>query len=219
MKPGQTLGIVGPTGSGKSTLVYLLQRIYAYEGSIKIDGVELREIRKDWIRKNIGLVMQEPYLFSKTIQENIAIINPSYPEDQIVRAAQTAAVHNNILAFQDGYQTMVGEKGVSLSGGQKQRVAIARTIIDDTKKILVFDDSLSAVDAETDAQIRASLSKYSGTHSTIIISHRIDTLKDANLILVLDHGRIIERGRHQDLCNGGGLYERLWKIQTERMDE
>lgn len=219
MKPGQTLGIIGPTGSGKSTLVYLLQRIYEYEGSIRMDGVELREIRKEWVRKNVGLVMQEPYLFSKTIRENIAITNPHYTEAEVVRAARTASVHSNILAFQDGYETMVGEKGVSLSGGQKQRVAIARTVIDETKKILVFDDSLSAVDAETDAKIRAALSQYSGTHSTIIISHRIDTLKDADLILVLEQGKIVERGTHSNLKDGGGLYERLWKIQTEKMDE
>lgn len=219
LNPGEVLGIVGPTGSGKSTLVYLLQRIYEYEGSIQIDGVELREIRKAWIRKHVGLVMQEPYLFSKTIGENIAITNPAFLEEQVIKAAKTAAVHQNILDFQDGYETMVGEKGVSLSGGQKQRVAIARTIIDEDKKILVFDDSLSAVDAETDAQIRSELSKYSGTHSTIIISHRIDTLKDADLILVLDQGKIVERGRHQELKENGGLYQRLWNIQTEKVDE
>lgn len=213
LEKGKTLGILGSTGSGKSTLVHLLQRLYDYEGSIKIDGVELKNIKKQWLRRKIGLVLQEPYLYAKTVKENIGIIDKSYDELSISEAAKIASIHDNILEFKDGYDTVIGEKGVSLSGGQKQRVAISRTIIDTDKPILIFDDSLSAVDTETDMKIRRALSKRSKDVTTLIISHRITTLAEADYIIVLDEGEIIQRGTHAELIHADGLYKRIWDLQ------
>lgn len=210
---GKTLGILGSTGSGKSTLVHLLQRLYDYEGSIKIDDVELSHIKKQWIRRKIGLILQEPYLYAKTVKENIGIINRDYGDTQIMEAAKTASIHDNILTFKEGYETIIGEKGVSLSGGQKQRVAISRTIIDHDKRILIFDDSLSAVDTETDMRIRRALKKRSKDVTTLIISHRITTLAEADYIIVMDDGEIIQRGSHDDLVKEEGLYKRIWDLQ------
>jgi len=210
---GKTLGILGSTGSGKSTLVHLLQRLYDYEGSIKIDDIELSHIKKQWIRRKIGLILQEPYLYAKTVKENIGIINRDYGDTQIMEAAKTASIHDNILTFKEGYETVIGEKGVSLSGGQKQRVAISRTIIDHDKRILIFDDSLSAVDTETDMKIRRALKKRSKDVTTVIISHRITTLAEADYIIVMDDGEIIQRGSHDDLVKEEGLYKRIWDLQ------
>lgn len=213
IESGKTLGILGSTGSGKSTLVHLLQRLYDYEGSITIDGIELKNIKKQWIRQKIGLVLQEPYLYAKTVKQNIGIIKRDFEETDIFEAAKTASIHDNILTFKDGYETIIGEKGVSLSGGQKQRVAISRTIIDPEKRILVFDDSLSAVDTETDMKIRRALKKRSKDVTTLIISHRISTLAEADYIIVLDEGRIIQKGSHEDLIEQDGLYKRIWDLQ------
>lgn len=213
LEQGKTLGILGSTGSGKSTLVHLLQRLYDYEGSIKIDDVELSHIKKQWIRRKIGLILQEPYLYAKTVKENIGIINRDYGDTQIMEAAKTASIHDNILTFKEGYETIIGEKGVSLSGGQKQRVAISRTIIDHDKRILIFDDSLSAVDTETDMRIRRALKKRSKDVTTLIISHRITTLAEADYIIVMDDGEIIQRGSHDDLVKEEGLYKRIWDLQ------
>lgn len=209
---GKTLGILGHTGSGKTTLVLLLQRLMEYEGSIKIDGVELRDIEKAWIRENVGLVLQDSYLFSKTVKENINIRN-RHQDAEIFRAAEIADIHGNIRSFKSGYDTLVGEKGAQLSGGQKQRIAISRTIIED-KKILIFDDSLSAVDAETDLNIRNSLRANLGNVTSIIISHRVGTVMNADLILVLKDGKIMESGTHDRLKESGGLYQKLWEIQA-----
>ena len=213
LEQGKTLGILGSTGSGKSTLVHLLQRLYDYEGSIKIDDVQLSHIKKQWIRRKIGLILQEPYLYAKTVKENIGIINRDYGDTQIIEAAKTASIHDNILTFKEGYETVIGEKGVSLSGGQKQRVAISRTIIDHDKRILIFDDSLSAVDTETDMRIRRALKKRSKDVTTVIISHRITTLAEADYIIVMDDGEIIQRGSHDDLVKEEGLYKRIWDLQ------
>lgn len=210
---GGTLGILGSTGSGKSTLVHLLQRLYDYEGSIKVDGHELRDIRRSWIREKIGLVLQEPHLYAKTVKENIGITKRSYKEKEIFEAAKAASIHSNILTFKEGYDTIIGEKGVSLSGGQKQRIAIARTIIDEDKRILIFDDSLSAVDTETDMRIRNALKKRSKDITTLIISHRIATLAEADNIIVLDEGRIVQMGTHEELIREEGLYKRIWDLQ------
>lgn len=210
---GKTLGILGSTGAGKSTLVHLLQRLYPYEGSITLDGVELSTIKRSHIRKKIGLVLQEPHLYAKTVKQNIAITKSDYEEAEIVAAAQAASIHSNILTFKDGYDTIIGEKGVSLSGGQKQRIAISRTIIDEDKRILIFDDSLSAVDMETDTRIRQALKKRSKDITTLIISHRINTLSQADLILVLDEGRIVQKGTHEELIREEGLYKRIWDLQ------
>lgn len=210
---GSTLGILGSTGSGKSTLVHLLQRLYDYEGSIQIDGHELKNIRRGWIRRKIGLVLQEPHLYAKTVKENIGITKRTYKEKEIFDAAKAASIHSNILTFKEGYDTIIGEKGVSLSGGQKQRIAIARTIIDSDKRILIFDDSLSAVDTETDMRIRNALKSRSKDITTLIISHRIATLAEADNIIVLDEGRIVQMGTHEELIEEEGLYKRIWDLQ------
>ncbi len=210
---GNTLGILGSTGSGKSTLVHILQRLYDYEGSIKIDGYELTDLKRGYIRKQIGLVLQEPHLYAKTVKENIGITRKNYEDDLIYNAAKTASIHENIMGFKEGYQTILGEKGVSLSGGQKQRVAIARTIIDEDKKILIFDDSLSAVDTQTDLKIRKALESRSEHVTTMIISHRIQTLAAADWIIVLDEGKIIQEGTHEELIKEDGLYRRIWDLQ------
>ncbi len=210
---GETLGILGSTGSGKSTLVHLLQRLYEYEGSIKIDDYELTDLKRGYLRRQIGLVLQEPHLYAKTVKENIGITKKKYEDDMIYGAAKTASIHGNILEFKEGYETVLGEKGVSLSGGQRQRVAIARTIIDEEKKILIFDDSLSAVDTQTDMKIRKALESRSKNVTTLIISHRIQTLATANQIIVMDEGKIIQKGTHLELINEEGLYKRIWELQ------
>ena len=214
IKQGQTVAILGPTGSGKSSLVHLLDRLYDYtSGSITIDGIELRTIDKGWIRSQIGLVLQEPFLYGKTIMENIKLAVPDTSDAAAQRYARIAALDSEIRYFADGYSTVVGERGVSLSGGQKQRLAIARTLIKDSP-ILIFDDSLSAVDMETDAAIRAALKNENKNKTVIIISHRIATVKDADTIIVLEKGKITEQGTHQELVEKDGLYKRIYDIQN-----
>ena len=213
---GTTLGILGGTGSGKSTLMLLLDRLYELpegQGDIRIGGVSLRDIRIDYLRRNIGMVLQEPFLFSRTIAENIAIHDESLGLERIREAARAACLDETVMGFARGYDTFVGERGLTLSGGQKQRTAIARTLSQDVP-ILVFDDSLSAVDTETDAKIRAALEARFGTATVILISHRITTLSKADNILVLDHGRILEQGSHEELRRAGGLYRQICEIQS-----
>lgn len=219
VKAGETIALIGPTGSGKSSLVHLLPRLYEYsKGSIKIDGVELNTIDKSWVRKNIGLVLQEPFLYAKTIRDNIKLANPSLKDDKVINAAKTASIHNDIKSFEEGYETLVGERGVSLSGGQKQRMAIARTIINDCP-VVIFDDSLSAVDTETDISIRKALNERKNKATTIIISHRISTVSEADMILVIDKGHIVQRGTHNSLIAEEGLYKRVYSIQNSLDDE
>jgi ATP-binding cassette subfamily B protein len=213
---GTTLGILGGTGSGKSTLVLLLDKLYELpegQGSIRIGGVDLRDIRTDYLRRNIGMVLQEPFLFSRTIAENIGIHDAKLGMDSIREAARAACLDETVMGFARGYDTPVGERGLTLSGGQKQRTAIARTLSQDVP-ILVFDDSLSAVDTETDAKIRKALQARFGSATVILISHRITTLSKADNILVLDHGRIAEQGSHEELRYAGGLYQRICEIQS-----
>lgn len=213
VKVGETVAILGPTGSGKSSLVHLLPRLYDYNsGSIKIDGMELKYIDKKWIRKNVGLILQEPFLFAKTIRDNIRISDPKLGDRKVFEAAETASIHNDITSFDKGYDTLVGERGVSLSGGQKQRMAIARTIINESP-IVVFDDSLSAVDTETDVAIREALNKRKNKSTTFIISHRISTIQEADLILILDNGKIVQSGNHETLLKEDGLYRRVYELQ------
>lgn len=219
VKKGETVGIMGKTGSGKSSLVHLLARLYDYDrGSIKIDGVELKDINRKWIRKNIGIVLQEPFLFSKSIKDNISIAKKEAVDKDVFEAADIAAVHDVIMSFDRGYETLVGEKGVTLSGGQRQRVAIARTVINKSP-ILIFDDSLSAVDTETDRAIRKALAKRSKGVTTLIISHRVSTLKEASKIIVLDKGKIVDMGSHEELIKKDGLYKRIWEIQSSSEGE
>ena len=215
---GKTLAILGGTGSGKSTLVHLLQRLYDCDGgSITLGGRDIKEMNRRWLRGRVGLVLQEPFLFSKSIAENIALTRPDASQAEIEQAAKTAALHENIEEFRDGYETQVGERGVTLSGGQKQRVAIARMLMQNAP-IMIFDDSLSAVDTQTDNQIREALRKARKNSTTIIISHRVSTLSQADLILVMESGRIIEQGTHRELLENGGMYSRIWNIQQSGAD-
>jgi ATP-binding cassette, subfamily B, bacterial len=221
VKKGETVAIVGPTGSGKSSLVHLLLRLYEYNsGSIKIDGIELKDIERKHMRSNVGIVLQEPFLYSRTIKENIKMAKIDSKDIEIHNAATVADVHNVITSFEKGYDTIVGEKGVTLSGGQRQRVAIARTLIKDMP-ILIFDDSLSAVDAETDRIIREKLKNKSKDNTTFIISHRISTVMDADKIIVINHGKIENIGTHKILIKKDGIYKRIWEIQTslDAMDD
>ena len=214
IKPGETIAIMGKTGSGKSTISHLLTRLYDYSsGSVMVDGVELKTIAKEHIRRQIATVLQEPFLFSKTIINNLKIANSNATAEDIQKAAQIADIHKSIINFKDGYDTRVGEKGVTLSGGQKQRLVIARTIISKAP-ILVFDDSLSAVDTETDMNIRAALKHRQEQSTTLIITHRVATAKDADKIVVLDQGKIAEVGTHDQLIKQSGLYKRIFEIQT-----
>ncbi|MEG0076572.1 ABC transporter ATP-binding protein [Anaerorhabdus sp.] len=211
---GETVAIIGPTGAGKSTLVHLLSRLYDYTGgSIKMDGVELNKIQREHIRRHIGIVLQEPFLFSKTIHDNIRLANRFSDEGKVERAARVASVHEVIQEFEQGYETLVGEKGVTLSGGQKQRIAIARTIINETP-ILIFDDSLSAVDTETDANIRHALNELNKETTKIIITQRVSSAQDADKILVIEDGRITQIGNHESLIHEDGLYKRIYEIQS-----
>ena len=216
MKAGTTLGILGGTGSGKSTLMLLLDKLYPLEegcGRITIGGTDIRQIRTAHLRRNIGMVLQEPYLFSRTIAENIGIASPELDMEAIRAAAQAAALDESITSFTAGYDTMVGERGVTLSGGQKQRAAIARMLVNDTP-IMIFDDSLSAVDTQTDAKIRKSIQQRFGKASVILISHRITTLSAADKIIVLDGGRIAEEGTHDELKTAGGIYQKIYEAQS-----
>ncbi len=215
---GSTFAILGGTGSGKSTLVHLLDRLYDLaEGKITIGGVDLRQFQRDHLRRNIGLVLQEPFLFSQTIRENIAATHPQAPEEDVRRAAAIACVDEAIAEFTAGYDTVVGERGVTLSGGQKQRVAIARMLLQNAP-IMVFDDSLSAVDAQTDTKIRQALRENLGDATVILISHRITTLMQADQILVLDHGRVAELGTHDQLIHRPGIYQDIYNIQMSSDD-
>ena len=213
---GSTLGILGGTGSGKSTLVYLLDRLYDLPetgGRITIGGTDIRNIRLEHLRKNIGIVLQEPYLFSRTLRENLGITRSAMEEEEMREAARAACLEETIQGFAKGYETFVGERGVTLSGGQKQRAAIARMLTQQAP-IMVFDDSLSAVDTETDAKIRRELEKRFGSATIILISHRITTLSKADQVLVLDRGRVSQLGTPEELRSQPGLYRQIYEIQT-----
>ena len=213
---GSTLGILGGTGSGKSTLMYLLDRLYPLlpeNGKITIGGTDIREISLAHLRGNIGLVLQEPFLFSRTLRENLMITGAETDENRMREAAKTACLDETVEGFQKGYDTFVGERGVTLSGGQKQRAAIARMLTQHTP-IMIFDDSLSAVDTETDAKIRKALEQRFGQATIILISHRITTLAKADQVLVLDHGRIAQLGSPEELKKVPGLYREIDRIQS-----
>ena len=210
---GETIAVVGKTGSGKSTIASLLVRMQEYSsGSILIDGVELKDIDKHHLRENIGIVLQEPFLYAKSVYENIRIANKELKDEHVFNAAKTAKIHDDILSFDKGYETLVGEKGVTLSGGQKQRLAIARMLVLN-KAVLIFDDSLSAVDTKTDLMIRNALKQENELFTSIIITHRITTAKEANKIIVIEDGYISAIGTHDELANKEGLYKNLWDIQ------
>jgi len=214
VKPGETLAVIGKTGSGKSTLMSLLVRLLeTTHGGITIDGHDIRSINKKHLRKNIGIILQEPFLFSKTVYENIGIMKKGANKESVEHAASIAKVHDDILGFEAGYKTIVGERGVTLSGGQKQRVAIARMLLEN-KPVLVFDDSLSAVDTETDIQIRRALMHHWQNTTVFIITHRITTAMEADKIIVLEDGEIKAFGNHATLLEEDGLYASLYNQQT-----
>lgn len=211
---GKTAAVLGGTGSGKSTMMYLLQRLYTpTSGKITIGGVDIQQIDRKYLRAHVGLILQEPFLYSKSIRENVGITAPEQEAERIEHAADIASASGFIAKADKGWETVVGERGVTLSGGQKQRIAIARTLLKDNN-ILIFDDSLSAVDTETDAQIRAALRHEQKDVTTLIISHRVTTLSQADLILVLENGQITQQGTHAELCSQPGLYQRINSIQN-----
>lgn len=220
VRAGQCVALLGSTGCGKTTLVNLLPRFYDYtSGHIYLDGKELKEYPKAYLRQQIGIVEQEPFLFSRSIRENITYgVGREVSQEEVERAAKAAALHEVILSFPDGYNTLVGEKGVTLSGGQKQRVAIARAILKNPR-LLILDDSTSAVDVETEAEIRQALHRLMQGRTTFIIAHRIQSVMLADLILVLDKGEIVQTGTHAELLNQPeGMYRRIYDLQT-RLDE
>ena len=220
VKPGQAIALLGSTGSGKTSLVNLLPRFHEYTGGrILLDGVELKDYSREYLRRQIGIVEQEPFLFSRSIRENITYgVGRNVSDEEVERAAKAAAVHDVILTFPDGYNTLVGEKGVTLSGGQKQRVTIARTLLKNPR-ILILDDSTSSVDTETEAEIRDALNELMENRTTFIIAHRIQSVMIADLILVMDKGEVVQMGTHEELITQmDGMYRRIYDIQT-RIDE
>ena len=213
---GKTLGILGGTGSGKSTMMALLSKLYLLPeggGCISIGGVDVKDIDTAYLRRNIGMVLQEPFLFSRTLKENIAIMRPEMSLEEVREVSRSACLDETVMDFAKDYDTFVGERGVTLSGGQKQRAAIARTLAQHAP-IMIFDDSLSAVDTETDAKIRAALRSHFAGATVILISHRITTLSQADEVLVLEKGRVAERGTPDELKSAGGIYQQIYEIQT-----
>lgn len=213
VKEGETLAILGKTGSGKSTILDLIGRLYdVNQGCILIDKTEIKQINLERLRSSIGYVPQDAFLFSDTIKNNIKFGNNDATDEQVIEAAKMAQVHKNIIGFNNGYDTKLGERGITLSGGQKQRVSIARAIIK-TPKIILFDDCLSAVDTETEEQILKNLNTISKGKTAIIVSHRASSVKNANKIIVIDHGEIIQQGTHDSLINEDGYYKQLYLKQ------
>jgi len=215
---GDTLALVGPTGAGKSTTVKLLMRLYEVDGgTITVDGTDVRDVTVPSLRKNIGYVSQETYLFYGSVRENIAYGLPDADDEDVVEAARAAEAHDFVTSLPDGYDTMVGERGVKLSGGQRQRIAIARTILRDPA-ILVLDEATSDVDTETEMLIQRSLDRLTEDRTTLVIAHRLSTIRDADQIVVLDGGEVVERGTHDDLIAADGLYANLWAVQAGELD-
>jgi ATP-binding cassette subfamily B protein len=213
--PGQSIALLGSTGSGKTSLVNLLPRFYDYNGGrILLDDNELKEYSRDYLRRNIGIVEQEPFLFSRSIRENITYgVGRDVSGEEVEKAAKAAAVHDVIMTFPDKYDTLVGEKGVTLSGGQKQRVTIARTLLKNPR-ILILDDSTSSVDTETESEIRQALNSLMQNRTTFIIAHRIQSVMNADTIVVLDKGKIVQSGKHEELVSQDGMYRQIFDIQT-----
>lgn len=213
LRAGETLALLGPPGSGKSTVIHLLLRLYDYGGgSIRLDGRELSGLSRAFVRSNVGVVLQEPFLFSRSLRDNLQLGRADASEEELVAAARDACIHESIEGFDEGYDTLVGERGVTLSGGQRQRVALARALLE-RPSILVLDDALSAVDTRTEAHILAALRRRRGRRTTIVIAHRLSSVEHADRILVLDGGRVVQVGTHDELIGRDGPYRRLWRIQ------
>ncbi len=218
-EPGQTTALIGPTGSGKSTIINLIPRFYDVdEGQVLVDAHDVRDVTQESLRRHIGTVLQDSFLFSSTIAENIAYGWPDAPQEEIEAAAKTARAHDFITSFPDGYQTRVGERGVTLSGGQKQRIAIARAVLTNPR-ILILDDSLSNVDTETEHLIQQALAALMEGRTTFVIAQRLVTLKNADKILVIDRGRVVQRGTHDELLSEGGLYKEIYDLQLKDQEE
>lgn len=211
--PGETVAIVGPPGSGKTSLIRVLLRMYPYQGgTLKLDGVEVSELNRQWLRQQIGVVLQDPFLYSGSIRANLAVGRPNALEPELIEACQDAAIHDSILSFPDRFDAMVGERGVALSGGQRQRLALARALLKNPP-VLVLDDSLSAVDTGTEKEILAALQRRKGKQTTLIIAHRLSSVMHADRIMVLDEGRLVQLGDHATLAAEPGPYRRLCEIQ------
>jgi ATP-binding cassette subfamily B protein len=226
VEPNRIVALIGPTGSGKTSLVNLIPRFYdVTQGSVLVDGMDVREMDLAALRRQIGIVLQSSLLFSETIKANIAYGRPDASMDEIMAAAKAARAHEFIEGFTNGYDTLVGERGVTLSGGQRQRVAIARALLMDPR-ILILDDSTSSVDTQTEKLIQVALDTLMEGRTTFVIAHRLATVRRADMILVMDHGRIVERGTHAELLAQRGLYKEIHDLQlvdharfTEEMEE
>ena len=215
IEPGQTVAVVGPTGAGKSTLSRILFRFYDIEsGDVKIDGMSLKDITQDSLRRSIGIVPQDTVLFNDTIGYNIGYAKPSASRDEIIAAAKAAQIHDFVAGLPKGYETMVGERGLKLSGGEKQRVAIARTLLKNPS-ILILDEATSALDSVTERDIQTALDNAARDRTTLVIAHRLSTIVNANKIIVMDEGAIVEHGTHDQLLKKRGLYAKLWKQQKK----
>jgi ATP-binding cassette subfamily B protein len=217
--PGETLGIAGPTGAGKSTVIKLLLRFYDVTGgAVRLDGHDVRDLALSDLRHNVALVSQDVYLFHGTVRENIAYVTPDAPIEDVVRAAQLAQLHDFVASLPQGYETLVGERGVKLSGGQRQRLSIARAILKDAP-ILILDEATSSVDTETERAIQQSLRTITAGRTALVIAHRLSTIRHADRILVLRDGKVAEEGHHDDLLARGGTYADLWHIQSGELEE
>ncbi|HID94734.1 MAG TPA: ABC transporter ATP-binding protein, partial [Candidatus Latescibacteria bacterium] len=213
IKVGEVVAIVGPTGSGKSTLVDLIPRFYdPWRGRVEIDGIDIRKIKLGSLRRLLGIVTQETILFNDTVRNNIAYGSPEIPEEKVIRAARAANAHDFISRLPQGYDTLIGERGVRLSGGERQRIAIARAILKDPP-ILIFDEATSALDTESEMLVQEAIERLMKGRTSLVIAHRLSTVQNASRIIVLDHGRIIQEGRHQELLNQPGLYRTLYRRQ------
>lgn len=211
---GEVVGIVGPSGSGKSTLTKLVQRMYVPEsGRVLIDGIDLSMVDTAWLRRQVGVVLQENILFNRSLRENIALADPGMPMERVIEAAKLAGAHEFILSLSDGYDTKIGERGSNLSGGQRQRVAIARALVNNPR-ILIFDEATSALDYESEKIIQENMRRICKGRTVLIIAHRLAAVRDADRIITVEAGQVIEDGTHEELLRKGGRYSKLYQLQA-----